>query len=117
VNPEYLLPALLIAYAAWRGMAILRVRRRVPALLAGGAQIVDVRTREEFAAEHATGSINIPLNELPARVHELDPARSVVVCCASGMRSSAAARILRSGKFPQVCNAGSWRLLPRPRAR
>ena len=117
MNPEYLFPCLLFAYAAWRGIAIVRVRRRLPALLAGGAQVVDVRTRAEFAAAYAPGSVNIPLNELPARMCELDPARSVVVCCASGMRSAAAARILRSAKFPQVCNAGSWRVLPRGAAK
>jgi len=112
MNPDYFLPALLLGYLAWRAIALVRVRRHVPALLAGGAQVVDVRTPAEFAAGHFPGSRNIPLNELPARMRELDPTRGVVVCCASGMRSAAAARILRSGKFPQVFNGGSWRALP-----
>lgn len=35
------------------------------------AYIVDVRTPGEFSMGHVTGSINIPLNELPERIEEL----------------------------------------------
>ncbi|MCB0697746.1 MAG: rhodanese-like domain-containing protein, partial [Chitinophagaceae bacterium] len=33
-------------------------------LTKNGAQIIDVRTRQEYAGGHIKGSVNIPLNEL-----------------------------------------------------
>jgi len=109
---DYLLPGLIIALIAWRLLAALQARRRVPELLEQGAQVVDVRSPEEFAAGHAPGSLNMPLHELDRRLTELDPARWVIVCCASGTRSALARRKLRSRGFARVYNAGSWRNLP-----
>jgi len=109
---DYLLPALIIALVAWRLVAAVLARRRVPELLKEGAQVVDVRSLEEFAGGHAPGSLNMPLHELDQRLTELDPARWVIVCCASGTRSALARRKLRSRGFARVYNAGSWRNLP-----
>lgn len=106
---DTLLLALVVAYLAWRVVPPLLVRRRLPALRQEGAQIVDVRTAAEFAGGHAPGSVNIPLQELGTRARELDPARWVVVCCASGARSAIARRRLRGLGFERVLNAGSWR--------
>ena len=39
-------------------------RDEVRALLAEGAQLVDVLLREEYKDEHLPGAINIPLKEL-----------------------------------------------------
>jgi phage shock protein E len=80
-------------------------------LIQKGAQIVDVRTPQEFAQAHAEGSLNIPLNELPDRASELDRGVPVVVCCASGARSSMAKTILERAGFPAVHNAGPWQTL------
>jgi rhodanese-related sulfurtransferase len=112
VNPDLILPSLILVFVVWRGATILRIRRQLPGLLAGGAQILDVRSAAEFAGGHVPGSVNIPLNELSARHGELDPARAVVACCASGARSAMACKILKSGPFPRVFNAGSWRAIP-----
>lgn len=73
-----------------------------------GAQIVDVRTSQEFAQGHAKGSRNIPLNELAARATELARIKPVVVCCASGARSATAKSLLERAGFPSVHNAGPW---------
>jgi len=78
------------------------------ALKAAGAQIVDVRTPAEFHQGHAAGSRNIPLDQIRTRLPELDPARPVLVCCASGARSGMAKLILDKAGFQQVHNAGSW---------
>ena len=70
--------------------------------------IVDVRTRSEFSGGHVAGSINIPLNELPARLNELKELEGpFVLCCASGMRSQQAESFLSRQGF-ECHNAGSW---------
>lgn len=59
-----------------------------------GAQLVDVRGTEEFAAEGALpGSVCLPLPELRARHAEL-PAGRLVVTCGVGQRGHAASRLL-----------------------
>jgi rhodanese-related sulfurtransferase len=104
MSTDYILLGLIGAYIAWRVYSSISARRRIPALLAQGAQVVDVRGPGEYAAGHAPGSVNIPLAEL-------DPKRWVIVCCASGTRSAMARRRLRKQGFGQVLNAGSWRNL------
>lgn len=82
-----------------------------PALLQQGAQIVDVRTREEFRDGHIQGSLNIPVQNLHNRLSEIRRDKPVITCCASGMRSASAKRILEQGGFPEVHNGGGWRAL------
>jgi rhodanese-related sulfurtransferase len=111
MSTDYILLGLIGAYIAWRVYSSISARRRIPALLAQGAQVVDVRGPGEYAAGHAPGSVIIPLAELDQRAAELDPKRWVIVCCASGTRSAMARRRLRKQGFGQVLNAGSWRNL------
>jgi rhodanese-related sulfurtransferase len=99
----------VIAYFAWRVLSSFLIRRRLPALLKEGAQVVDVRSLGEFAGGHAAGSVNIPLSEISERTQELDRNGPVIVCCASGTRSAIAAHRLRGQGFKRVLNAGSWR--------
>ena len=108
---DTLLLTLVIAYFGWRLLSSFLVRRRLPALLKEGAQVVDVRNPAEFAGGHAPGSVNIPLAEIDARAGDLDKSRQVIVCCASGTRSAMAAHRLRRLGFARVLNAGSWRTL------
>jgi rhodanese-related sulfurtransferase len=73
----------------------------------GEATIIDVRTPAEFARGHVTGSINIPLNEIPSRMEELKSKKNIVLCCASGNRSGQATAFLEQNGI--ACeNAGSW---------
>ena len=76
--------------------------------LDSNALVVDVRSPDEFRGGHCNGSINIPLNVLEARFHELDKKQRIIVCCASGGRSGAALNILKNNGFDQVINAGPW---------
>ena len=63
------------------------------AALAEGAVLLDVRTEKEFAAGAISGAINIPVDELRARLDEI-PEGPVVVHCAVGLRGHTAARLL-----------------------
>jgi rhodanese-related sulfurtransferase len=76
-------------------------------LVAAGAALIDVRTPGEFAAGHIDGARNIPVNEIRARAAEVGPRETpVVVYCASGSRSAAAAMMLRGAGFSKVVNLG-----------
>ncbi|MFC9787582.1 FAD-dependent oxidoreductase [Rhodococcus sp. NPDC127528] len=66
----------------------------LPDLQAAGAVLVDVRTPEEFAAGNVPGAVNVELDELRARAHEL-PDGELVVHCQVGQRGHTAARLLR----------------------
>jgi phage shock protein E len=78
-----------------------------------GASIVDVRSPEEFRDGGYPGALNIPLQALGARLHELPKDKPVVLYCASGARSGMAARQLRQAGFPDVVNAGGFDDMPR----
>ena len=77
-------------------------------LVRNGAQIIDVRTRNEFAGGHLKGSVNIPLQELPKKLNQIKKDKPVIVCCASGARSASAKSLLKSKGFPDVYNGGGW---------
>jgi rhodanese-related sulfurtransferase len=47
----------------------------------GEAQLVDIRFPEEFAAWSMGFAVNIPLNELPKRLDELDKSKMIVTAC------------------------------------
>jgi len=67
-----------------------------------------VRTPDEFNSGNATGSINVPLNEIPQRIDELKNfIQPLVLCCASGVRSGKAHGYLVQQGF-DCLNAGSW---------
>lgn len=70
--------------------------------------IVDVRTYGEFSGGNVAGSINIPLNEIPARIEELKAMEApLILCCASGMRSGQAQNYLSQNNI-ECYNGGSW---------
>ncbi|MFI0369336.1 FAD-dependent oxidoreductase [Actinomadura sp. 1N219] len=62
------------------------------AAVAAGAQLVDVRTAGEHAANRIPGAVNIPVDELRDRIGEIG--REAIVHCAVGQRGHTAARIL-----------------------
>jgi rhodanese-related sulfurtransferase len=73
------------------------------AAIRGGAVpiVVDVRTAEEFAQGHVPGARNIPVDQLEARLAELEPykAGGVYVICQTGGRSARAASELSGHGF------------------
>ncbi len=104
---------LLLAWFSYKWWNARRVHALLPALRKQGAVVVDVRSREEFAAGSAPETINIPLSELAGRRTEITPNVPVVLCCASGTRSAMAAALLRRHGFGKVYNAGGWHTLLR----
>ena len=56
--------------------------------------VLDVRQPDEYRQGHITGAKLIPLNELHRRLKELPQGREIVCVCATGSRSSSAAKIL-----------------------
>jgi rhodanese-related sulfurtransferase len=102
---------LLIAMALFmirRTLMFRTIQKKVDEYKKEGAIIVDVRSAGEYGMGHVEGSINIPLQELGERAGELDPQKTVLLCCASGTRSGMAASVLKSKGFQNVHNAGPW---------
>lgn len=77
-------------------------------LVAGGAQIIDVRTPAEFSTGHIPNSINIPITLLGKRILRVGKDKPIILCCASGMRSASARTALQSMGYLHVYNGGSW---------
>lgn len=83
----------------------------IPLLQERGAFFLDVRTPQEFAVDHIAGAVNVPLDELRARLGELDKTKTLYVNCHSGLRSYLACRILSGNGF-DCCNlSGGFRFL------
>ena len=81
-------------------------------LLNNGGIIIDVRSKDEFAGGHIKGSKNIPLNLLPGNLNKIKAKdKPVITCCASGMRSASARKMLESYGYTRVYNGGGWKNL------
>jgi rhodanese-related sulfurtransferase len=77
-----------------------------------GAKVVDVRSPDEFRDGSYPGAVNIPVGSLAGRLGEIPKDRPVVLFCASGARSAAAARMLRQAGYADVVNAGGLGDMP-----
>lgn len=66
--------------------------------------VLDVREPWEYAIAHLEGSLNIPLNEIPRRLKELDAESDIIVMCKVGGRSRRAAEFLSAQGFDRVSN-------------
>ena len=78
-------------------------------LVQQGAIILDVRSKAEFSGGHIKGAVNIPVNVLNQQLGQLkDKNKTIITCCASGMRSASAKSILQSHGYTSVCNGGGW---------
>jgi len=89
----------------------LKPKKDIGEMLSRGGIVVDVRSPQEFKSGHLEGSINMPLDSFASNSNKLDPKKPIVVCCASGMRSSSALSILKSKGFEDAANGGGWKSL------
>jgi rhodanese-related sulfurtransferase len=65
--------------------------RNCPAI---SALLVDVRSGSEFASGHIPGAVNIPMDEIEARLDDLDLNLQIVLICQSGKRARITAGLL-----------------------
>jgi rhodanese-related sulfurtransferase len=66
--------------------------------------ILDVREPAEIALAAFPGATHIPMNDIPARIGELDPERETIVVCHHGMRSAQVGMYLARNGFTRVVN-------------
>lgn len=79
----------------------------------GAPLLVDVRTANEYEAEHISGSRLLPLSVLEERCGELPREQLIVLICRAGTLSQAACELLARRGFVQVNNLhgglSSWK--------
>jgi phage shock protein E len=81
--------------------------RQARQLVDGGAKLVDVRTTNEFADRHLPAAINIPVQQLSERIHELEPKdQSIILYCRSGHRSGMAFDRLKAAGYTKLYDLG-----------
>ena len=69
-----------------------------------GPVVVDVREKWELDVASIPDVLHIPMNDIPARLGELDGDQEVVVMCRSGGRSMQVANFLARNGFKSVAN-------------
>lgn len=72
--------------------------------MSSDAGLLDVRRPDEVANGMLDGAVNIPLDELRERWHELDQSKHWVVYCRSGQRSYFATQLLKGVGFKRISN-------------
>jgi len=76
---------------------------------AAEAYWIDVRSAEEYAADHLSGALNIPHTEIAERIGEVttDKDAPIYLYCRSGRRSGLAQAALQQAGYTQVTNLGA----------
>jgi rhodanese-related sulfurtransferase len=80
------------------------------------AKLIDLRSPNEFADGHITGSINIPYADIEDRLHEikLQDGKSLVLICDSGSQSANAGEVLNKSGYQNTVilsgGIGAWKL-------
>ncbi len=107
-NSIWLLLALAVLFYLWRRRSLISAEDAT-SLMAEGANLVDVRSADEYRGDHLDRSINLPLDQIEAQAGTKlpDQQRPVLLYCLSGTRSAMAARTLKRLGYEQVHNLGS----------
>lgn len=64
--------------------------------------VLDVRAPEEFAAGHVPGAVNIPYDQVAARLAEVPKDKDLVLYCRSGRRVAIAAEVLAQNGYTRL---------------
>jgi rhodanese-related sulfurtransferase len=64
--------------------------------------VLDVRAPEEFVTGHVPGAVNIPHDQVAARLAEVPKDKDVVLYCRSGRRAAMAAEVLAANGYTQL---------------
>ena len=89
--------------------AVLLAALILPALAwTGDATWIDVRTAEEFSQKHVPDALNIPHDQIGAKIAEAGLAKDAVInlYCGSGRRAGLAKETLESLGYTRVVNIG-----------
>ena len=107
----YSVPLLVVVILLIRSNAVKGGKKITPQDLVGlinqdAAKLIDLRSPNEFADGHITGSINIPYADIEDRLHEikLQDGKSLVLICDSGSQSANAGEPL---PVWTLCRAGA----------
>lgn len=86
----------------------INMKNKMEILKKEDALVVDVRSEWEFNEGHIKNALNIPLDEIPARLNEFRNIKGpVILYCRSGNRSGMAVNILKQAGLTNVFNGGS----------
>lgn len=78
-------------------------------LIAEGALVLDVRTKQEYDAGHIQNALNIPVQELHEHLDEVKKKagdHTVIAYCRSGRRSGRATEMLNNAGIPTINGGG-----------
>ncbi len=78
--------------------------REVSSLDLNTACVIDVRTADEFSFGSLKGAINIPLDDIRARLLEIPKDKEIILVCGIGQRGYLAQRILMQRGFKRCRN-------------
>jgi NADPH-dependent 2,4-dienoyl-CoA reductase/sulfur reductase-like enzyme/rhodanese-related sulfurtransferase len=73
--------------------------------------LIDVRTPQEFEQGSMVNAMNIPLDEIRTKLHQVPKDKSVYIFCQQGMRGYLAQRILTQHGFENISNLSGGYLL------
>jgi rhodanese-related sulfurtransferase len=117
----YSVPLLVVVILLIRSNAVKGGKKITPQDLVGltnqdAAKLIDLRSPNEFADGHITGSINIPYADIEDRLHEikLQDGKSLVLICDSGSQSANAGEVLNKSGYQNTVilsgGIGAWKL-------
>lgn len=79
---------------------------RAAELIAGGAELIDVRRAYEWEGGHIADTRNVEVNELTAAAASIPRDHPVLFCCRTGNRSGMAAQAFREAGYDAFNLAG-----------
>ena len=117
----YSVPLLVVVILLIRSNAVKGGKKITPQDLVSltnqdAAKLIDLRSPNEFADGHITGSINIPFADIEDRLHEikLQEGKSLVLICDSGSQSANAGEVLNKSGYQNTVilsgGIGAWKL-------
>ena len=76
--------------------------------LLGDRYVIDVRTHEEWQADHVEGAELVPVNEIASRIEGIiaDKKAPIALYCGSGRRAENALKLLQEKGYSNVVNYG-----------
>jgi len=79
-------------------------RDAATALQQPGHILLDVREAAELANAAVEGAVHIPMGEIPARLAEIDPEKTIICMCHLGGRSAQVGAFLAQQGYANVIN-------------